>query len=36
MERFYGSDENDPETLEDFDLGDDGKVKCEQKIKDNE
>ena len=27
MERFYGSDEIDPETLEVLDLGDDGKVK---------
>jgi len=27
MEHFYGSDEIDPETLEDLDLGDDGKVK---------
>jgi hypothetical protein len=27
MEHFYGSDEIDPETLEDLDLGDDGKVR---------
>lgn len=27
MEHFYGSDEIDPETLEDLELGDDGKVK---------
>jgi hypothetical protein len=27
MEHFYGSDDIDPETLEDLDLGDDGKVK---------
>ena len=27
MQHFYGSDEIDPETLEDLDLGDDGKVK---------
>jgi len=27
MEHFYGSDEIDPETFEDLDLGDDGKVK---------
>jgi hypothetical protein len=27
MEHFYGSDDLDPETLEDLDLGDDGKVK---------
>lgn len=27
MEHFYGSDELDPETLEDLELGDDGKVK---------
>ena len=26
MEHFYGSDEIDPESLEDFELGDDGKV----------
>ena len=26
MEHFYGSDEIDPETLEDLDLGGDGKV----------
>lgn len=26
MEHFYGSDEAGPDTLEDFDLGDDGKV----------
>lgn len=26
MEHFYGSDELDPDTLEDLDLGDDGKV----------
>ncbi len=27
MEHFYGTDEIDPETLEDLDIGDDGKVK---------
>jgi hypothetical protein len=27
MEHFYGSEEIDPETLEDLDLGDDGKVR---------
>ncbi len=27
IQHFYGSDEIDPETLEDLDLGDDGKVK---------
>ena len=27
MEHFYDSNEIDPETLEDLDLGDDGKVK---------
>jgi hypothetical protein len=27
MQHFYGSEEIDPETLEDLDLGDDGKVK---------
>ena len=26
MEHFYGSDEIDPESLEEFELGDDGKV----------
>jgi hypothetical protein len=26
MKHFYDADEIDPETLEDFDLGDDGKV----------
>lgn len=26
MQHFYGSDEVDPETLEDLELGDDGKV----------
>jgi hypothetical protein len=26
MEHFYGTDEIDPETLEDLELGDDGKV----------
>ncbi len=31
MEHFYGSDEIDPGTLEDLDLGDDGKVKNESK-----
>jgi hypothetical protein len=32
MEHFYGTDEIDPETLEDLDLGDDGKVKSTMKI----
>jgi hypothetical protein len=27
IEHFYGSDDIDPETLEDLDIGDDGKVK---------
>ena len=27
MEHFYGTGEIDPETFEDLDLGDDGKVK---------
>jgi hypothetical protein len=27
IEHFYGSEDIDPETLEDLDLGDDGKVK---------
>jgi hypothetical protein len=27
MEHFYGSDDIDPDTLEDLDLGDDGKVR---------
>jgi hypothetical protein len=27
IEHFYGSEDVDPETLEDFALGDDGKVK---------
>jgi hypothetical protein len=27
MQHFYGSEDIDPETLEDLDLGDDGKVK---------
>jgi len=31
MEHFYGTDEVDPETLEDLDLGDDGKVKISVK-----
>jgi hypothetical protein len=31
MEHFYGTDEIDPETLEDLDLGDDGKVKTSVK-----
>jgi len=31
MEHFYGTDEIDPETLEDLDLGDDGKVKKSMK-----
>ena len=26
MEHFYGSEDIDPETLEDLDIGDDGKV----------
>ena len=26
MEHFYGADDIDPETLEDLELGDDGKV----------
>ena len=29
MEHFYDPNEIDPETLEDLDLGDDGKVKSE-------
>jgi hypothetical protein len=27
MEHFYGTEEIDPETLEDLDIGDDGKVR---------
>jgi hypothetical protein len=30
IEHFYGSDDIDPETLEDLDLGDDGKVKSNE------
>lgn len=32
MEHFYGSDEIDPESLEDFELGDDGKVNTKHSI----